>query len=144
MGLPVWVKLWLTLLNLVFLAAPACLPWPQAGIVLLAYAATGPLLLAFAVWSGGLTRVMGLAHLIAWVPLLVWLMLRWPSMAGPGATPYLVVLTVVVLVCLVLDLWDLWRWARGDRAVIGLSYPQGRRGAAARRTDGTDDCDRRP
>ncbi|WP_316015626.1 hypothetical protein [Roseobacter sp. HKCCA0434] len=110
--LPRWVKVWLWGLNALFLLSPVFLPWAEAQVVLLAYVASGPLLAAFAFVEGGLSRAMGLAHLIPWAPLPVWL-------AGWGAQPYAGVLAAAVAICLAFDLYDLARWLRGDRAVMG-------------------------
>lgn len=112
-GLPVWVKLWLVALNGVFLAAPLVWPWPSAQIVLLAYGASGPVLAAFAFWAGGMTRIMGLGHLIPWGPLLVWLVV----VPQPGSG-YALVLSGAVALCLSFDLYDLARWLRGDRGIV--------------------------
>jgi hypothetical protein len=120
LAMPGWVKLWLTALNLVFLAAPLVLPWPQAGIILLGWAATGPLLAAFAVAQGGLTRHMGIAHLVVWVPLLIWLA-TGPVATGPVGQGYVAVFIAMVTLCLLLDLYDLARWVGGDRAIIGAA-----------------------
>lgn len=120
LALPRWVKLWLVALNLVFLAAPLILPWPAAGAVLTAYLASGPLLIAFAFSSGGMTRIMGLGHLVPWTPLLVWL-LCWSAGASGPASIYALVLAGATALCLALDLYDLARWARGARGVIGAA-----------------------
>jgi hypothetical protein len=114
LALPTWVKWWLFALNAVFLAAPLVWPWNSAKVVLLAYAASGPLLFAFVVWSGGLTRSMGVGHLLPWTPLLFWL----ASVPLPSAG-YAVLLAAMVVICLAFDVYDLVRWWRGDRAILG-------------------------
>lgn len=128
MALKTWVKGWLFLLNGLFLLALVFLPRPSAWYILLGYLASGPLLLGFMLIQRGLTRLLGLAHLIPWIPLLVYLVLRLTtSSAGPRITAaeapfytsYLIVLTAAVGVCLALDVLDVVRWFRGERYVLG-------------------------
>ncbi|MBL0889045.1 MAG: hypothetical protein IBJ19_00395 [Gemmatimonadaceae bacterium] len=115
MALPTWVKLWLTALNLAFLATLAA-PAPLARVTVVSYLASGPLLLAFVFQAGGLTRVTGIGHLVAYPPMLYWLAVSrdtWrDSLSITG-------LFVVVVICLAFDAYDLVRWLRGDRKVIG-------------------------
>ncbi|MDQ3511698.1 MAG: hypothetical protein M3414_08480 [Pseudomonadota bacterium] len=122
LSLPLWVKVWLFALNAVFLLSPTFLPWKIAGVVLIAYLASGPLLLGFAVFEGGLTRAMGLGHLVPWTPMLVWLV-AWIAVGevdGP-TVGYAAMLAAVTVICLAFDVYDLWRWGRGDRGIIANS-----------------------
>lgn len=128
MAMKTWVKVWLFLLNGLFLLALVFLPRPSAWYILLGYLASGPLLLGFMLIQRGLTRLLGLAHLIPWIPLLVYLVLRLtttsvgPRIAFAGAplyTSYLITLTAAVGVCLALDVLDVVRWLRGERYVLG-------------------------
>jgi hypothetical protein len=122
LSLPRWVKIWLFALNAVFLFSPVFLPWEAARIVLIGYAASGPLLGAFAVYEGGLTRAMGLAHLIPWVPMLVWLTIWVGRFEADGfALKYAALLAAMTIVCLAFDLHDLWRWVRGEREILAAS-----------------------
>lgn len=123
-----WVKSWLLFLNGVFLAAFAFLADPAATWILLAYAMSGPLLVWVMIAQRGLTRLLGIAHLVPWVPLLGYITLRLCSnVAGPVVTlavdplfaGYLYLLVVCVAVCLSLDVWDLVRYRRGERYVLG-------------------------
>lgn len=119
MSLPGWVKAWLFALNAVFLAAPALMPWDAARVVLIAYVASGPLLLGFAVHAGGLTRSMGIGHIVPWTPLFVWLTMQ-PDLFGHGLvrSVYTVLLATVIALCLAFDIYDLVRWQRGERAIL--------------------------
>jgi hypothetical protein len=128
LALKTWVKLWLGLLNAVFLLAPLVRPAPLVRWTLLAYVASGVLLLLIMVPQRGLTRLLGVGHLIPWSPLLVYLGVRLSSsVAGPqitrGANPtlfaYAWVLLVMVGVCLALDLRDVIRYVRGERYIMG-------------------------
>jgi len=119
MSLPAWVKAWLFSLNAVFLAAPALMPWDAARVVLIAYVASGPLLLGFAVHADGLTRSMGIGHIVPWAPLLAWLTMQ-PGLYGEGLalSGYASLLAVMIALCLVFDLYDLVRWQKGERAIL--------------------------
>ena len=122
LALPRWVKVWLFALNAVFLLSPAFLPWEAARFVLIAYVASGPLLGAFALFEGGLTRAMGLAHLVTWVPMLVWLTIWIGSSGAHGLSfGYAVLLATMTTVCLAFDVHDLWRWIRGEREILSAS-----------------------
>jgi len=135
-----WVKVWLFVLNAIFLLALAFPLQPLTRWVLLAYVASGPLLLGMMVWQRGLTRLLGLAHLVPWTPLVVYLVLRLTGDAlGPqlrldthgNLYLWVLVLLAAVTVCLALDIYELLRWLRGERFVLG-SPEAARRGASMR------------
>jgi len=119
LSLPLRVKLWLFALNAVFLAAPAFMAWDAARVVLIGYVASGPLLLGFAGHAGGLTRHMGIAHLVPFTPMLVWLVMHAGLLdrtaAGFG---FGILFAAMVAVCLGFDVYDLIRWLRGDRDIL--------------------------
>lgn len=121
LALPNFVKAWLLVLNVIFLLSPVFLTWPKAAVVLLAYVATGPLLLGFAAVRGGMTRDMGVGHLIPWLPLLAWLTVevRQSEMGDTGMV-YILVLALVTTACLLMDVYDLARWLWGERQVLGM------------------------
>lgn len=120
-------KIWLFALNGLFLGAVLFLPEPAARLTLAAYVASGPILAAMMIWQRGLTRLLGLAHLIPWVPLVAYLGLHLTSSFGgtdvtsvaPAFHVYLVALLVAMAICLVLDVYDCWRWWRGERFRLG-------------------------
>lgn len=124
-----WVKVWLFLLNAVFLAAFFFLSRdPIAATILWLYLASGPFLLIIMVFQRGLSRLLGTAHLIPWLPLLGYLLLRLSTdIVGPrvgvDSEPilflYSVTVTAVLAVCLGFDLYDLRRWMKGETALIG-------------------------
>jgi hypothetical protein len=113
LALPLWVKLWLVFLNGVFIAAFAFLPERIGEVTLLAYVATAPLLAGQVGYDGGLRRILGLAHLVPWIPLLAWLVLI------PERSGYSILLSLTVAICLVFDVNDLRLFFQGDRAVVG-------------------------
>lgn len=122
------VKIWLFFLNAVFLAAFLFWPRPLTKWILLAYLASAPLLLLFMVFQRGLTRLLGVAHLIPWIPLVLYLSVRLTTDTlgprivythSPYRFTYVVCLLGTVGVCLLLDVRDLVRWIRGERYVLG-------------------------
>lgn len=121
-----WVKVWLVLINATFLTALIFWPDPVARLALAGYVAAGPWLLAIMAAQRGLTRLLGIAHLIPWTPLAVYLALRLTGdMAGPRLaldTPlglYALALLLVSGACMAFDWWDLVRWVRGERYRLG-------------------------
>lgn len=147
LALKPWVKVWLVFLNTVLFAAFAFLPDPLAIATLLSLPVTLILLLAMALPMSGLNRLMGLGHLIPWLPLLGYLDLRLLSdLAGPRISPaaepalfvWAVLLGASLSVCLALDAWDVVRWLRGERYVLGTreAYRAGASRLSARLADG--------
>lgn len=128
MALKGWVKVWLFFLNAVLLAGLAFLPDPLAVATLASLPVVVVLILGLALPMGGLNRLVGVGHLIPWVPLLGYLELRLAGdFAGPridpGADPALfawaVVLAATLAICLAFDAWDVVRWRRGERFILG-------------------------
>lgn len=116
LALPVSVKLWLFFLNAAFLTALAFWPSDLALVSIVAYVATGPVLMAVIVLQGGLTRATGLGHLPPWLPLAAYLATQ-SNLSTPQGF-YALSLLSVVSISLVFDLWDLIRFARGERAIF--------------------------
>lgn len=130
LAMKVWVKVWLFALNGVLLGSLAFWYDPVGRWTAVAYVAAGPLLMAFMLVQRGLTRLLGVAHLLPWIPLLGYLACRLTSdLAGPrlsgSGDPALFGYTIVVLVCVgvccALDVYDLARWINGERFVLGSS-----------------------
>jgi len=138
-AMKLWVKIWLFALNAVFILAAAFWPEPLAVWTLTAYLVTGPWLFAIMIAQRGLTRFLGLAHIAAWTPLMVYLSLRLAGdMAGsridaadaPMLFAYAAALWAAAAICLALDVFDVWRWLRGERFRLG-SPSAARAGASA-------------
>lgn len=128
MGLKTWVKYWLFWLNAVFLAALALPPQPLRWWILLAYVAAGGCLLPIMLVQRGLSRLLGVGHLLPWIPLLIYLSLRMGSSAAgpqirantdPAVFSYVIVLMITLEICLGFDLVDVVRWFRGERYLMG-------------------------
>ena len=128
LGMKTWVKLWLFALNGAFLCAFFFWPSPLAKIIVGAFVASGSLLLATMIDQRGLTRFLGLAHLIPWIPLLIYLLLRLSSdrvgaqitvEADPALFSYVSLLTGMVTICLLFDIYDLHKWFSGANGRLG-------------------------
>lgn len=119
LALPLWVRIWLFALNAAFLVAPLFLPWTESRIILIAYLASGPFLLGFAVFEGGLSRLMGVGHIVPWLPLLGWLA-HWLVVADSAlpVVAYVATLGIMIAACLAFDIIDIFRWVRGERGVL--------------------------
>ncbi len=115
LALPHWVKLWLALLNGVFFWVIIFAPETLSRMTLIAFVATGPLLMAQLAHDGGLRRILGLSHLVPWGPFLIWL----PLQTSAETLIYTVPLFIVVLICLAFDVVDMILFWRGDRKVFG-------------------------
>ena len=142
LGIKTWVKVWLFALNGAFLAVFLFASDDLTKVILLAYFATVPLLLAIMIVQRGLTRLLGLAHLVPWLPLVGYLFGRLTTDAmGPrlmfGDDPvfffYVVTLLCFVIVCLVFDVYDLFKWATGNRSRLGSEND--RRNRSGQRTN---------
>lgn len=140
LAMKTWVKVWLFFLNGVFLCAFLFLDDALGHWTLAAYLASGPLLLAMMLAHGGLTRLLGIAHLLPWIPLAAYVVLRLATDAAgprieatvePSLFAYALLLLAVLLPCLALDAWDVQRWLAGQRFVLG-SEEAWRRGASRR------------
>lgn len=127
LAMKTWVKTWLFFLNAVFLAA-FVFDDPLARWTLIAYVGAGVLLFPIMYCQRGLTRFLGIAHLIPWTPLLIYLELRlttdWVGLriewsADPALFAWALLLWASVVVCLGFDVFDVVRWARGERYVLG-------------------------
>jgi len=138
LAMKTWVKVWLFFLNFVFLAAFA-FDDPLATWTLVAYFGAGVLLFPIMYVQRGLTRLLGVAHLVPWIPLLVYLELRLATdWAGPriewAGDPLFFgwawLLWVSLIVCLGFDAYDLVRWRRGERFLLGS--PEAVRAGASR------------
>jgi hypothetical protein len=108
------VKAWMCMVNLVFLGTLLFLPDPTANFMLAAYMASGPWLLAIMIAQRGLTRFLGVAHLVPWLPLLLVLLTHIRELPV-----YYVVAAVVIAICLAFDVYDLVRWFAGERFRLG-------------------------
>ena len=128
MSLKWWVKIWLIVLNMILLGSIGFLYDPIGKFTIAAYAASGPLLIALMVRPRGLSRLLGVGHIVPWVPLLFYLLGRLVSnQFGPKITisndlslyVYTLVTISALSLCLMWHFWDVFRWIKGERYTIG-------------------------
>jgi hypothetical protein len=120
------VLAWLLFLNGVMLAALFYTHTVEAKVILAAYVASGPWLAAMVAAQRGLTRLLGLGHLVPWSPLMVYLLMQVLAPASATAMPLsLLGLTLATVgLCLALDAYDVWRWFSGERFRLGSPAAQ--------------------
>ncbi len=68
----------------------------------------------------GFVRLLGIAHIIFWVPLVLWLSWRLQSWDQLSRDLRIWMLVVVILnsFSLLIDFFDVWRYIRGDKYPI--------------------------
>lgn len=130
-SMKLWIKVWLFYLNAIFIfsiffiGTHESITW-----ILLTYISSGPYLMVFIIPSNGLSRVLGLAHIVPWTPLCLYLILLmfYPDklyldtdeqITSSPLFAYLIVLLVSVLACLSFDYYDVYRWFKGERYILG-------------------------
>lgn len=125
------VLAWLFLFNAVMLASVFQLQTTEGRMIVAAYVASGPWLAVIAIAQRGLTRLLGLAHLIPFLPLLAFMTSRGAGLGGqPAMNLTLFWLTLVALAaCLALDARDVWRWFAGETFRLG-SYNAAKKAAS--------------
>jgi hypothetical protein len=88
---------------------------PEGQIILGAMAISFLLMLVI-VRAKGFVRLLGLPHVLAWGPMLVWLWFRYQEAGlGSGLGRWLIAVIVADGVSFVIDLIDVARYAAGDR-----------------------------
>lgn len=116
-ALPLWVKVWLLILGCANIASLAFL-WQPSGVLVAALVFNGIILSKVAViYSGGLSRLVGIGHIVGWTPLVLMLAFARPEASG-AYDVYLTLLLVVNSISLIFDFNDLRLWLNGDRAVF--------------------------
>lgn len=121
-ALPAWVQWWVGGLLIPVNALPFLMldmPTGRLGATasLVVVLSNVPIMLA----ERGMSRLLSIPHLIAWIPLCAVLLSLWYS-DDPMSTSeraLLLILLAVNGVSLVFDTIDSWRWLRGEREVPG-------------------------
>jgi hypothetical protein len=128
LSMKTWVKIWLFWLNLVLLGSFFFLGDPLGRYTLLSLPPTIGLMLFIAYRYSGLVRLLGIGHLIPWLPLLLYGELRlltdWVGskiifIDSPALFLWTVILIFSLTVCLIFDAYDVVRWYKGERYVLG-------------------------
>jgi len=128
LAMKTWVKLWLFGLNAVLFSSMFFMDDPLGQYTLLSLVPTLVLILFMAYRYGGLVRLLGMGHLIPWIPLLLYAELRlsttWVGeklswVDSPLLYGWTVTLVLCLAICLAFDAYDVVRWYRGERYVLG-------------------------
>jgi hypothetical protein len=115
---PQWIQVWLNILvgvlalSLPFSFVRVEARWTLLGLVI----GAGGVMFLYSLF--GYSRILGLGHVVAWTPLVVYLISRranW-QVAETWAGKWIVAAVAVLLVSLAFDYVDVIRWLLGDRA----------------------------
>lgn len=125
-SLPLWVQIWVALILVPVNAAAFFLLDTWLGVAAAIAAAFVVLTNAPILWvCRGMSRLMSVPHVFAWLPLQILIPLRLAGMVGSGPVSgaewvFGIILFVINGISLVFDVVDSWRWLRGEREVPGL------------------------
>ncbi len=111
---PWW--LWVGLLGLANLVGPLFFLGSLEARVILASLVVGAAVQLVIVGRLGFVRLLGLGHIVAWVPMLLWLVPRLGNL-GPGTAfgRWLLAVVVLDLASLAIDFVDVGRYLAGER-----------------------------
>lgn len=120
-SLPRWVMVWVLLVlipvntvSFAVLGTPSG-QWAAIAWIFVIAANTGTLF-----YYGGITKSMSIPHLVAWVPLEIFLLTRLAGGEMETASAefgYAILLVAINGISLVFDVYDSFRWLRGEREV---------------------------
>lgn len=127
-SLPLWVQIWVGgILIPVNAAAFFLLDYPSgqltAWAALFVVATNIPIMLM----ESGMSKLMSLPHLLAWIPLQIALIARLADPAAllpAGEQVFVGAVLLVNGVSLVFDAMDSWHWFCGDHAIPGAVRPK--------------------
>lgn len=115
-GLPWPWRLWVGLLMLVNGVLPLFFLQTLEARVVLAGMMAGAALQMAIFGARGFVRLLGLGHLVVWIPMLLWLGARLGEIGTDGALgQWLAAVIVVDGLSLIIDATDVVRYARGER-----------------------------
>lgn len=121
---PNWVQVWFVWMVTIIIVAPFPLLHGSVtrrdGQVAAASALFLALVMPFWHAEVGYTRLLGLPHFVAWVPLLAWLYWRRAHLiASPRVRWAVLILAATTATSLAFDGTDVIRYALGERALLG-------------------------
>lgn len=125
-SLPLWVQIWVALILVPVNAAAFFLLDTWLGVAAAIAAVFVVLTNAPIMWvCRGMSRLMSVPHLFAWIPLQILIPMRLAELVGSGPVSgaewaFGVILFVINGISLAFDAVDSWRWLRGEREVPGL------------------------
>ncbi len=113
---PLWLQAWLAWMSLVNGASILFLRHVEARWTLAAILAAAMLMqLLYAI--NGFNRLLGLAHVVFWTPLVVYLVRQWPRLKpSPALRAWVAAVIATNSLSLVIDYLDVIRYLLGDRS----------------------------
>jgi len=120
---PQWVQIWLNwLLFGAFILPASLLIWRRsrvAGLVTLICSGLGAAGVMWLYGQMGYVKLLGVAHVVVWTPLIFFLLSQTQRAGMPGiARGILYVVIATITVSLLFDYADLLRYALGDRTPL--------------------------
>ena len=124
-SLPEWVQLWVAGILVPVNAAAFFMIHTPAGKAA-AIAAVFVILtnVPIMLYEGGMSRLMAMPHLAAWIPLSIYIIARFPVFSnsptmGKAELIFAIIILVVNGISLMFDTVDTVRWWRGERDIPG-------------------------
>lgn len=118
--LPLWVRIWVLGILIPANAVPFFLLDTQTGragalAALVVVAGNVPIML----WERGMSKLMAIPHLVAWIPLVAWLIGALARQQEQSAAESALAWSLVAIntVSLAFDAYDTVRWLGGERDV---------------------------
>jgi len=115
---PAWVYYWVMFMGALFvLSIPFSLKSKYARVVLLATLVAAPVIMMALYAKFGYERILGLGHILAWTPALVYLIARRKDWRGGEnlVSKWLMLTVAVMLISMVMDAADVVRYVMGER-----------------------------
>lgn len=112
---PAWLQIWVFWMVAVNLGSLFFLKHREARWALGAFVGAAILMETLLAWNG-YNRLLGLAHLVFWTPLVIWLWRRRPRWPDGLAGKWVALLLLTNTASLVVDFVDVIRYLAGDRS----------------------------
>ena len=104
---PVLVPVWVFILMIVNLVSVVFWDEALAKLIFVTFMLSAILMMGLYSWFG-FEKILGLGHIL-WIPLLVYVLVRLPSIDGSFKS-YLITLSITIGISLVFDTIDVWRY----------------------------------
>lgn len=124
-SLPVWVQIWVAVILVPVNAAAFFMVYTPTGKAA-AFAAIFVILtnVPIMLYEGGMSRMMAMPHLVAWIPLSIYIIARLlvfsnSPAVGKAELIFAIIILVVNGISLIFDTVDTIKWRRGERDIPG-------------------------
>lgn len=121
-AMPTWVQCWVGGVLVPAIVAPFFFLDSELGrVAALASIFVAVTNLPIMLIERGMSRLMAIPHLIAWIPLIVYLgwILANAAPLGVAERSLAIALILITGVSVVFDVFDTYRWVRGEREIPG-------------------------